>query len=85
MSARVLSLYNEHLATDALQFHPEVDRTLPGIWLADDDDGEIATFGLTHSELRSRSNEFADDAAGRVRRLVQGFVTRVARQACPSS
>lgn len=71
--------------TLALQFHPEVDRELLDVWLADDEDGEVAAFGLTHDQLRSATDEFADDAAARVRRLVQGFVTRVVRQACPSS
>lgn len=71
--------------TLALQFHPEVDLELLNRWLADDHDGEIAAYGLTHDELRSHTIEFADDAACRVRHLVHGFVTRVVGQACPSS
>lgn len=69
----------------ALQFHPEVDLRLLNEWLADDRNGEIAAFGLTHDELRSQTIGLADEAATRAHRLVDGFVTRVIRQACPSS
>nr|CRL74423.1 GMP synthase [Mycolicibacterium malmesburyense] len=71
--------------TLTLQFHPEVDLELLDTWLADDTEGEIAAFGLTHDQLRSHTMEFAGNAAARVRRLVDGFATRVVRQACPSS
>ena len=69
----------------ALQFHPEVDHELLELWLADDRDGEVAGFGLSHDELRSRTAELIDSAALRVRALVRGFVTHVASQPCPSS
>lgn len=69
----------------ALQFHPEVDSELLERWLADDTDGEVASIGRTHNELRSRTTELADDASSRVRDLVRGFVTHVVRQPCPSS
>lgn len=69
----------------ALQFHPEVDSELLERWLADDTDGEVASIGRTHDELRSRTTELADDASSRVRALVRGFVTHVVRQPCPSS
>lgn len=69
----------------ALQFHPEVDTELLERWLADDTDGEVASIGRTHDELRSRTTELADDASSRVRDLVRGFVTHVVRQPCPSS
>jgi GMP synthase-like glutamine amidotransferase len=69
----------------ALQFHPEVDSELLERWLADDIDGEVASIGRTHDELRSRTTELAEDAASRVRDLVRGFVTHVVRQPCPSS
>lgn len=69
----------------ALQFHPEVDSELLERWLADDTDGEVASIGRTHDELRSRTTELADDASSRVRDLVRGFVTHVVRQPCPSS
>jgi GMP synthase-like glutamine amidotransferase len=69
----------------ALQFHPEVDSELLERWLADDTDGEVASIGRTHDELRSRTKELADDASSRVRALVRGFVTHVVRQPCPSS
>jgi GMP synthase-like glutamine amidotransferase len=69
----------------ALQFHPEIDRGLLESWLDDDRDGEVVGFGLGHRELRSRTNELADDAGARVRGLVRGFLTHVARQPCPSS
>jgi GMP synthase-like glutamine amidotransferase len=66
-----------------LQFHPEVDLKLLETWLADDR-GEVAQFGSTHDELRSATMQFADDAGRRVRGLVQAFLSRVARQPCPS-
>lgn len=69
----------------ALQFHPEVDAELLELWLATDRDGEVASVGRTHDELRSRTTELADSAASRVRDLVRGFVTHVVRQPCPSS
>jgi GMP synthase-like glutamine amidotransferase len=69
----------------ALQFHPEVDEDLLDVWLADDRDGEVAGFGLTHDELRSRTTELVENASTRVRDLVRGFVTHVVRQPCPSS
>lgn len=69
----------------ALQFHPEIDPGLLELWLADDRDGEVADFGLSHDELRSATEQFVDDAAARVRRLVRGFLTHVVRQPCPSS
>jgi GMP synthase-like glutamine amidotransferase len=62
----------------ALQFHPEIDHALLERWLADDRDGEVVEFGLSHDELRSRTKEFADGAATRVRALVRGFLTHVA-------
>ncbi|MCV7280965.1 type 1 glutamine amidotransferase [Mycolicibacterium flavescens] len=68
--------------TLGLQFHPEVDRPLLETWLADDD-GELAAFGITSDELRSQTTTFVDTA--KVQRLVEAFVTRVARQPCPSS
>jgi GMP synthase-like glutamine amidotransferase len=67
-----------------LQFHPEVDHTLLDVWLADDRNGEVAGVGLTHDQLRTATREFENDAARRIRRLVRGFLSRVAAQPCPS-
>ena len=47
----------------ALQFHPELDRELLELWLADDRDGEVAGIGLSHDELRSRTAELEKSAA----------------------
>lgn len=69
----------------ALQFHPEVDHDLLERWLADDLDGEVAATGRSHDELRAATDQLAGSAAQRVRGLVRGFVTHVARQPCPSS
>jgi GMP synthase-like glutamine amidotransferase len=69
----------------ALQFHPEIDTALLDLWLAEDRDGEVVGAGLSHDELRKRTTELAEDAATRIRALVQGFLTNVARQPCPSS
>jgi GMP synthase-like glutamine amidotransferase len=69
----------------ALQFHPEIDRALLELWLAEDRDGEVDGAGLSHDELRDRTTELADDAATRIRGLVRGFLTHVARHPCPSS
>jgi GMP synthase-like glutamine amidotransferase len=69
----------------ALQFHPEIDRELLDVWLAEDRDGEVVGAGLSHDELRHRTTELADDVGTRIRGLVRGFLTHVARQPCPSS
>ncbi|HET7665509.1 MAG TPA: type 1 glutamine amidotransferase [Mycobacterium sp.] len=69
----------------ALQFHPEIDDALLDVWLADDRDGEVVGAGLSHSELRAQTRQLAEDAAKRIRALVRGFLTHVARQPCPSS
>lgn len=63
----------------ALQFHPELDTALLEAWLTDDRDGEVVGTGATHDELRLRTKELADDAAMRVRALVNGFLSKVAR------
>jgi len=69
----------------ALQFHPELDGDLLEKWLAVDREGdEVASVGLTHAELRSATKEFEASAATRIRGLVRGFLSRVARQPCPS-
>ncbi len=68
----------------ALQFHPELDRALLELWLADDRDGETASVGSTHDELRSATTELEDSVRVRIRRLVRGFLSQVARQPCPS-
>ncbi|EKF23394.1 glutamine amidotransferase class-I family protein [Mycolicibacterium hassiacum DSM 44199] len=64
----------------ALQFHPEVDRDLVECWLADDLSAEVASIGRTHDEIREATDQFVDDAAKRVRKLVHGFVTRLVRR-----
>jgi len=68
----------------ALQFHPEVDADLLKVWLAADHNGEVATAGLTHDELFSRTAELAEDAASRIRGLVRGFLSYAAGQPLPS-
>jgi GMP synthase-like glutamine amidotransferase len=67
----------------ALQFHPEIDLKLLDLWLESDRDGEVVSAGLSHDELRDRTIELAD--AARIRGLVRGFLTHVARQPRPSS
>ena len=47
-------------------------------------DGEVAGVGRSHDELRSATTELIDSAAHRIRGLVRGFLSRVARQSCPS-
>ncbi|MGK2852761.1 MAG: type 1 glutamine amidotransferase [Microbacteriaceae bacterium] len=70
----------------ALQFHPEVDPALLELWLDDDREaGEAALLGQSHDELRSRTAELHDEAAQRIRHLVNGFLARTARQPCPNS
>jgi GMP synthase-like glutamine amidotransferase len=69
----------------ALQFHPEIDLKLLDMWLDDDRDGDIVGSGLSHDQLRQRTTELTDNVATRVRGLVRGFLTHVARQPCPSS
>lgn len=69
----------------ALQFHPEINNPLLELWLAEDRDGEVVGAGLRHDELLGRTTELADDVTRRIRGLVRGFLTHVARQPCPSS
>jgi GMP synthase-like glutamine amidotransferase len=69
----------------ALQFHPEIDHELLNLWLGEDRDGEVVGSGVSHDELLSRTSDLADSAAQRVRGLVRGFLSHVARQPCPSS
>jgi GMP synthase-like glutamine amidotransferase len=64
----------------ALQFHPELDHDLLELWLSTDHDGEVASVGLSHDELRSATTEFESSAARRIRQLVRGFLARVAGQ-----
>lgn len=69
-----------------LQFHPELDPDLLELWLDDDRDaGEAGLLGVSHDDLRTRTAELHDDAARRIRALVNGFLTYTARQPCPSS
>ncbi|MBS1693629.1 MAG: type 1 glutamine amidotransferase [Actinobacteria bacterium] len=70
--------------TLALQFHPELDRALLELWLADDRHGEAAGVGVTHDELRSQTTELEESAAKRIRELVQGFLSYVQAQPRPS-
>jgi GMP synthase-like glutamine amidotransferase len=65
--------------TLALQFHPELDATLLELWLDDEKDGELAGQGTTPTELRSSTTALTDDAARRLRGLVAGFLSHVAR------
>jgi len=68
----------------ALQFHPELDHDLLEGWLADDRDGEVEGVGGSHDELRSATKRLEESAAHRIRGLVRGFLSGVARQPCPS-
>ena len=69
--------------TLALQFHPELDLPLLEGWLPGEED-ELAAVGTTPEELRLRTEQFVGSAAVRIRGLVRGFLTHVARQPCPS-
>jgi GMP synthase-like glutamine amidotransferase len=68
----------------ALQFHPELDHDLLEGWLADDRDGEVEGIGGSHDEVRSTTKRLEESAAHRIRGLVRGFLSGVARQPCPS-
>lgn len=70
--------------TMGLQFHPEVDAELLKIWLAADRTNDVASAGLTHDELITRTKELADDTRSRIRRLVGGFLNYVESQPLPS-
>lgn len=56
-----------------LQFHPEVDHALVDEWLIGDD-GAVAELGLDADEIRARTAAEFDDAARRLRLLVDGFL-----------
>ena len=59
----------------------ELDHGLLELWITDDlrggDDGDLARLGLRHDDLRSHTTRHVDDAARRLRKLVQGFLNRV--------
>jgi GMP synthase-like glutamine amidotransferase len=58
----------------ALQFHPELDNDLLELWLNDDRDGEVASIGRSHDEIRSSTMDLESSAARRIRGLVRGFL-----------
>jgi hypothetical protein len=64
-----------------LQFHPELDGELLELWITDDlrggDNGDLARLGLQHDDLRAHTARHVDDAARRLRKLVQGFQDRI--------
>lgn len=62
-----------------LQFHPELDAALLETWLARDA-AEVIELGADPDELRSTTVQLKDDAAGRLRDLVRGFLDQVVRQ-----
>jgi GMP synthase-like glutamine amidotransferase len=64
-----------------LQFHPEVDVALVEQWIAEDHGGDMTRLGLDAGDLRARTVALADDAAGRLRLLVKGFVGLLADDA----
>ena len=68
----------------ALQFHPEIDHALRTEWLADARDGEALGFSLDHDELLSCTRALEGGTAGRVRVLVNAFLSCVAATPCPS-
>jgi GMP synthase-like glutamine amidotransferase len=64
----------------ALQFHPELNRTLLEGWLAADRNGEVVSTGVSPDGLRSATTELEASAATRIRKLVRGFTDRIVRQ-----
>lgn len=57
-----------------LQFHPELDADLLELWITEDRDGDLARHGIGAEDLRSQTAAIADDAAGRLRLLVRGYL-----------
>jgi GMP synthase-like glutamine amidotransferase len=64
-----------------LQFHPELNLPLLDLWLADEvgDSSDTARLNIDVDALRARTVAEQDAAAARLRRLVGGFLDRVAR------
>ncbi len=69
-----------------LQFHPELNLPLLDLWLADElgDSSDTARLNIDVDALRARTVAEQDAAAARLRRLVGGFLDRVARPAYQS-
>ncbi|OBF25211.1 type 1 glutamine amidotransferase [Mycobacterium sp. ACS4331] len=63
----------------ALQFHPELDDALLELWIDEDRDNEVERVGADVDRLRADTAAQRDAAAGRVRALVSGFLSRVGR------
>jgi len=61
----------------ALQFHPELDRPLLEVWLANDADGDVPRLRLDVGELRRRTDAEQDAAVERLGSLVSGFLSHV--------
>ena len=57
-----------------LQFHPEVDAALVDYWLAEDAGTDLARLGLDAQDVRAHTTAVVDEAAGRLRLLVAGFL-----------
>jgi GMP synthase-like glutamine amidotransferase len=68
--------------TLALQFHPELDTPLLELWLSGDE--HTTALGVDPDELRARTMELQDNAALRIRALVNAFLDRVARRPVPT-
>ncbi len=57
-----------------LQFHPEVDAALVDYWIAEDAGVDVGRLSLNAEDIRAYTAAVADDAARRLRLLVDGFV-----------
>lgn len=57
-----------------VQFHPELDAALLNLWIAEDRDGDVERLGISAEDLRSQTAALVEDATGRLRRLVRGFL-----------
>ncbi|WP_179472742.1 type 1 glutamine amidotransferase [Mycolicibacterium vinylchloridicum] len=70
-----------HGSAMGLQFHPELDHKLLELWIDDDRNrggGDLVKLGLRADDLRADTTTHVDDAARRLRRLVRGFLDKVA-------
>ncbi len=67
-----------HGRSTGLQFHPELTSTMLDGWLRNGGEAHARALGVDPDQLVDETGRRTEEAAGRARRLVRGFVSRSA-------